>query len=160
MGQIRHGSATTTAATRLAIPYSQESLRMLAKRHGINPKTVAKWKTRTSTADRRTGPSDPHSTVLSVEDEAVIVAFLPHNLLPLDDGLYALQPTIARLTRILAAPLLSAPRHLASARCRGRHACLEVVQALPDFLTRRAMRSVAERGLLPRRYGRRTDGQG
>jgi hypothetical protein len=38
-------------------------------------------------------------TVLSVEDEAIIVAFRRHGLLPLDDCLYALQPTIPHLTR-------------------------------------------------------------
>lgn len=74
MGQVHHASATTTAAVRRAIQHSQESLRALAKRYGINPKTVAKWKKRTSTADRKTGPTEPKSTVLSVEDEAVIVA--------------------------------------------------------------------------------------
>src|ERR687894_2063719 len=99
MGQVHHGSATTTAAIRRAIQHSQESLRQLAKRYGINPKTVAKWKKRPSTADRKTGPSDPKSTVLSIEDEAVIVAFRRHTLLPLDDCLYALQATIPHLTR-------------------------------------------------------------
>ena len=44
MGQVLHGSATTTAAVRRAIQHSQESLRTLAKRHGINQKTVAKVK--------------------------------------------------------------------------------------------------------------------
>jgi len=99
MGQVHHGSATTTAAIRRAIQHSQASLRQLAKRYGINPKTVAKWKKRHSTADRKTGPSEPKSTVLSLEDEAVIVAFRRHTLLPLDDCLYALQPTIPHLTR-------------------------------------------------------------
>ena len=99
MGQVHHGSATTTAAIRRAIQHSQASLRQLAKRCGINPKTVAKWKKRHSTADRKTGPSEPKSTVLSIEDEAVIVAFRRHTLLPLDDCLYALQPTIPHLTR-------------------------------------------------------------
>lgn len=37
--------------------------------------------------------------MLSIEDEAVIVAFRRHTLLPLDDCLYALQATIPRLTR-------------------------------------------------------------
>jgi hypothetical protein len=37
--------------------------------------------------------------VLSIEDEAVIVAFRRHTLLPLDDCLYALQATIPHLTR-------------------------------------------------------------
>src|ERR1700729_4309930 len=99
MGQVLHGSATTTAAVRRAIQHSQESLRVLAKRYGINPKTVAKWKQRGSVTDRPTGPREPRSTVLSMEDEAIIVAFRQHTLLPLDDCLYALQATIPRLTR-------------------------------------------------------------
>jgi len=99
MGQVLHGSARTTAAVRRAIQHSQESLRALARRHGINPKTVAKWRARASVADQRTGPKDPRSTVLSPEDEAIIVAFRRHTLLPLDDCLYALQATIPRLTR-------------------------------------------------------------
>ena len=99
MGQVLHGSARTTAAVRRAIQNSQESLRVLARRHGINPKTVAKWKKRTSAADRPTGPKAPRSTVLTLEEEAVIVAFRRHTLLPLDDCLYALQPTIPHLTR-------------------------------------------------------------
>ena len=81
------------------IQHRQESLRVLARRHGINPKTVAKWKKRTSAADRPTGPKAPRSTVLSSEEEAVIVAFRRHTLLPLDDCLYALQPPIPHLTR-------------------------------------------------------------
>jgi RNA-directed DNA polymerase len=44
MGQVLHGSATTTEATRRAIQNRQESLRTLSKRYGINQKTVAKWK--------------------------------------------------------------------------------------------------------------------
>jgi hypothetical protein len=56
MGQVLHGSARTTAAVRRAIQHRQESLRVLAQRHGINPKTVAKWKKRPSVQDERTGP--------------------------------------------------------------------------------------------------------
>ena len=99
MGKVLHGSATTTEAVRRAIQHSQESLRALSKRYGINQKTVAKWKKRSSTADLKTGPKEPRSTILSVEDEAVIVAFRRHTLLPLDDCLYALQRTIPHLTR-------------------------------------------------------------
>jgi transposase InsO family protein len=99
MGQILHGSATTTEAVRRAIQHSQESLRVLARRYGINQKTVSKWKRRTSVADIPTGPRDARSTVLSIEEEAVVVAFRRHTLLPLDDCLYALQPTIPHLTR-------------------------------------------------------------
>ena len=45
------------------------------------------------------GPKQPRSTVLSPEDEAVVVAFRRHTLLPMDDCLYALQPTVPHLTR-------------------------------------------------------------
>ena len=99
MGQILHGCATTTEAVRRAIQNSQESLRALATRYGINQKTAAKWKKRASVADLPTGPKEPKSSVLSIEDEAIIVAFRKHTLLPLDDCLYALQATIPHLTR-------------------------------------------------------------
>ena len=99
LGQILHGSARTTEAVRRAIQRSQESLRALAKRYGINQKTVAKWRRRTAVQDLPTGPKDAHSTVLSIEEEAVIVALHRHTLLPLDDRLYALQATIPHLTR-------------------------------------------------------------
>jgi transposase InsO family protein len=99
MGQVLHGSARTTEAIRRAIQNSQASLRSLSRRYGINQKTVAKWKKRTSVADLPTGPKQPKSTVLSDEQEAIIVAFRRYTLLPLDDCLYALQPTIPHLTR-------------------------------------------------------------
>ena len=93
MGQVLHGSARTTEAVRRAIQHSQASLRALARRHGVNPKTIAKWKNRSSVTDR-----PPKSTVLSAEQEAVVIAFRRHTLLPLDDCLYALQATIPQLT--------------------------------------------------------------
>ena len=99
MVQVLHGRATTTAAIRRTIQHSQESLRVLAARYGINQKTVAKWKKRTAVDDLPTGPKDAKSTVLSAEEEAIIVAFRRHTLLPLDDCLYTLQATIPHLTR-------------------------------------------------------------
>jgi transposase InsO family protein len=117
MGQVLHGSARTTAAVRRAIQDSQESLRSLARRYGVNPKTVAKWKKRASVRDLPTGPKAPRSTVLSVEEEALIVAFRRHTLLPLDDCLYALQATIPHLTR--------SSLH----RCLSRHG----ISRLPDM---------------------------
>jgi hypothetical protein len=118
MGQVLHGSATTTEAVRRAIQHSQESLRALAKRYGVNPKTIAKWKGRTSVADLPTGPKEPRSTVLTVEEEAVVVAFRRHTLLPLDDCLYALQPTIPHLTR--SSLHRSLPRDSRGVRPHGR----------------------------------------
>ncbi len=99
MGQVRHGCATTTYAVRAAIQRSQASIAELSRELGINQKTVAKWRKRQTVEDRKTGPREPRSTVLSEEEEAIIVAFRRHTLLPLDDCLYALQPTIPHLTR-------------------------------------------------------------
>lgn len=99
MGPILHGSAKTTAAVRRAIQHNQESLMVLAERHGINPKTVAKWRKRDFVHDVTMGPKKPSSTVLTAEEEAAVVAFRRYTLLPLDDCLYALQSSIPHLTR-------------------------------------------------------------
>jgi transposase len=99
MGQVLHGCARTTEAVRRAIQLQQESVRTLARRYGVSPATVQKWRKRTTTSDAAMGPKDPRSTVLTPEQEAIIVAFRRHTLLPLDDCLYALQPTIPHLTR-------------------------------------------------------------
>jgi hypothetical protein len=74
-------------------------VRALARQHGVNPKTVQKWRRRATTADAPMGPKHPRSTALTPAEEAVVVAFRRHTLLPLDDCLYALQPTIPHLTR-------------------------------------------------------------
>ena len=99
MGQILHGSATTTHAIRAAIQRSKATAKELAERYGLNPKTVAKWRKRAFVHDAPMGPKAPRSTVLTVEEEAIAVAFRKHTLLPLDDCLYALQATIPHLTR-------------------------------------------------------------
>jgi hypothetical protein len=117
MGQVLHGSARTTAAVRRAIQHSQESLTKLAAQYGLNPKTIAKWKKRAYVHDAPMGPKQPHSTVLTKEEEALIVTFRRHTLLPLDDCLYALQATIPHLTRS------------ALHRCLQRHG----ISRLPDI---------------------------
>ena len=99
MGQVRHGCATTTHAIRASIQRPQTSLSTLSRELGINPKTVAKWRKRATVGDLKTGPKTPHSTTLSEAEEAIVVAFRRHTLLPLDDCLYALQPLIPHLTR-------------------------------------------------------------
>jgi hypothetical protein len=71
----------------------------MASRYDLNAKTVAKWRKRTTVEDARMGPHQPHSTVLTTEQEAMIVAFRKQTLLPLDDCLYALQASIPNLTR-------------------------------------------------------------
>ncbi len=92
MGQVLHGSATTTHAIRALIQRSQASNAALSRELGINVKTVVKWRKREQVEDAAMGPKEAHSTVLSIEEEAVIVAFRRPTLLPLDDCLYALQP--------------------------------------------------------------------
>ena len=143
-----HRRRPGTEAIRRAIQHRQESLRALAKRHGseegqktiqwivfpATQKTVAKWKKRTSVTDVPTGPTVAKSTVLSVEDEAVIVAFRGHTLLALDDCLYALQPTIPHLTRSSLHRWRHAPRHQSPARGRRRQPRQEEVQDLPARL--------------------------
>ena len=99
MGQVLHGWATTTHAIRATIQRSQATTAALSRELGINVKTVAKWRKRETLEDRKTSPTEPSSTVLSSSEEAMIVAFRRHTLLPLDDCLYALQPSIPHLTR-------------------------------------------------------------
>ena len=59
MGQVRHGCATTTHISRAAIQRSKASTATLSRELGINPKTVAKWRTRTTVEDLKTGPKEP-----------------------------------------------------------------------------------------------------
>jgi len=75
MGQVRHGSATTTHPVRAAIQRSQASLSTLSRELGINPKTVAKWRKRATVENLKTGPKAPHSTTLTEAEEAAVVAF-------------------------------------------------------------------------------------
>src|SRR5688500_13758739 len=117
MGQVLHGSVRTTEAVRRAMQLRQESVRAAAKRYGISPTSVQKWRRRQITSDARMGPKEVRSTVLTPEEEAIIVAFRRHTLLPLGDCLYGLQPTILHLTR--------SSLH----RCLGRHG----ISRLPEL---------------------------
>jgi transposase len=80
----------TISLLRSSIQDSEASLRTLAKRYGVNQKTVIKWcrkqrpyggNQRASVEDIPTGPKDAKSTVLSIEQEAIIVIFRLHTLL-------------------------------------------------------------------------------
>src|SRR4051812_32231902 len=92
--QRPHDAACSSQAPRVARGH-----RALAARYGLNPKTVAKWRERTTTADAPMGPSDPRSTVLTPVEEAMVVEFRRRTLLPLDDVLGCLRDTIPKLTR-------------------------------------------------------------
>ena len=144
MGQVRHGSATTTHAVRAAIQRSQASLSTLSRELGINPKTVAKWRKRATVEDLKTGPKSPHSTTLTEAEEAAVIAFRRHTLLPLDDCLSALQPSIPHLTRTALHRCLQRCSGAAYPVCRtfrgqgsperSRRAKATALQALPDRL--------------------------
>lgn len=99
MGQILHGRATTTHAIRAFIQRSTSSDAALARELNLNVKTVAKWRKRDHVEDAPMGPKERSSSVLTREEEAIIVAFRRHRLLPLDECLYAIQPSIPSLTR-------------------------------------------------------------
>jgi len=85
---------------RAQIQASDESVRALAQRLGVNPKSVQRWRQRGSTMAQTPGRRPATgSSVLSPEDEAAIVAFRQTTRLALDDCLYALQPTLPHLRR-------------------------------------------------------------
>ena len=55
MGGVLQGCARTTPRIRAELQASQASTRALARRYGLNPKTVAKWRQRTTTDDAPMG---------------------------------------------------------------------------------------------------------
>ena len=79
MGQIRHGCATTTHAVRAAIQRSQATNAALSRQLGINVKTVAKWRKWVILEDRKTGPSEPRSTVLTTDTRLQIAVRCLHS---------------------------------------------------------------------------------
>lgn len=91
MGQVLHGSAKTTHAVRALIQRSKASNAALSRELDVNVKTVAEWRKRDDVQDAAMGPKEAHSTVLGIEEEAVVAAFRRHTPLPPDDCLYALQ---------------------------------------------------------------------
>ena len=76
---------------------------------GIKPRTVLKGRKPATVEDRETGPTVPCSTVLSNDEEAIIVILRRHTLMSLDDRFSALQSTIPHLSRSLLHRCL--PRH-------------------------------------------------
>jgi hypothetical protein len=111
MVQVLHGCARTTEAVRpdrarsVPLQRREQSMTTLVLRHGVNRKTIAKWKKRSFVHVAAMGPKQPHSTSLTTEEEATVVAFREHTLLPLGDCLgpvpvqHALQASIPHLTR-------------------------------------------------------------
>ncbi|MFC4928971.1 hypothetical protein [Delftia deserti] len=79
-----HGSARTTPRIRAEFQLATGSHRSLAQLYGINPKTVAKWRARTSVLDEPMGPRDRASQHLSQEQEHLAIALRKQGHLSLD----------------------------------------------------------------------------
>ena len=99
MGEIFDASVTASAADRVA-QHNRENIGASAVRYHIRPKTVARWKGRQSVIGLPCCSKRLRASVLSAEEEAIIVAFRRHSLLPIDDCLCALLPIIPHLTRL------------------------------------------------------------
>jgi hypothetical protein len=122
-------SATTTHAIRATI--QKAPLKNLVARYGLNQKTITKSRKRAFVNDAPMGPTVPRSTVLSSEEEDIIVTFRPHTLLPLDDCLYALQATfLTLLGRLCIVP--QTPRHQSADGDRWREGRKETLQTVSN----------------------------
>ena len=99
MGRIQHANAKTTPRIRKEIQESNETIAVLAKRLSLNPKTVIKWKNAPSVEDKKSGPTQPKSTVLTEQEEKVICEFRRVSRFSLDDVFIALTDNIPAMTR-------------------------------------------------------------
>ena len=101
MGQVLHGNATTTHATRKAIQEAPKEVsnNSLANRYGIHFETVRKWRERDTVEDRPSGLENPGPKTLTKVEEAVCVLFRKTTKLSLNDCLYSLQDEIPQLKR-------------------------------------------------------------
>ena len=99
MGQILHGSATTTQRTRKKIQDSDKTLKSLAETLELNIKTVAKWKNRDFVEDLKCGKKKGQGSVLEGVSEEIIKEVRVKTMLPLDDLFVLLKPIIPELSR-------------------------------------------------------------
>ena len=134
MGQVLHGSATTTHAVRAAIQRSKAPIKELRPALWAQPedgREMAQAGLRQRCADgaegapfldaavaRRRRSSSPSAGTPCCRSTT---ASTPSGDHPAPDPLFP-------------APLLPAPRHQPAARSRGRQACNEALQGLPDRL--------------------------
>ena len=74
MGQLLHAWACTTEKVRRDIQNSEERLSKLSKRYGINPKTVAKWRSRKGegVADRKMGSKSARWVLSAADTKAIL----------------------------------------------------------------------------------------
>jgi hypothetical protein len=100
MGQVHHGKTATTTAAHPSSDYndSQESLKSSGQALRDQPEDRGEVE-ETNFGDRSAAVRRSRGRRCFRLKKAVIVAFRRYTLLPLDDCLYALQPTIPHLTR-------------------------------------------------------------
>jgi len=106
MGNIYHANAKTRVRIRKEIQDSKETISQLALRFSLNPKTVMYWKNAGRVTDKKSGPSHPHSTSLSLEEEQVICEFRRLTRFSLDDIYLSLRDKIPSLSRSNLYPCL------------------------------------------------------
>jgi hypothetical protein len=84
---------------RWLIRVSEESNVALARRYGLNPKTIAKWKKRTWVHDLKRGPRRGAMSSLAAADEYLACSLRAYARLPLSCCLSILQRAFPNLTR-------------------------------------------------------------
>ena len=94
-----HPSARTTRLQRRRIQASQDTDKACAHKMGLNAKTVAKWRRRTSVEDAPRGPKTRPRRALTDEDEVLAVALRQLTWAPLDVLLARLRPILPDLSR-------------------------------------------------------------
>ena len=99
MANMLHGSARTTPRIRAELQLATGSHRSLTKLYGINLKTAAKWRARTSVLDEPMAPRDKASQHLSQEQEHLEIALRKQGHLSLDDLMGQLLETAPKLSR-------------------------------------------------------------
>lgn len=99
MGQVLHGTASTTHRIRKEIQASNSSLKSLSHLYNINLKTVKKWRGRTFVEDLKCGKKKGQGSVLEGVSEQIIIETRLKTLLPLDDLFIVLKPLISELSR-------------------------------------------------------------
>src|SRR5271166_477961 len=93
------GAGSGTPSVREAIQASEEKNTVLAKRYGVDRKTIAKWKARKFSSDVRMRPKNPRSKFLTLDDEVIILAYRWRTRLSLDDSLVRLRRLMPQLSR-------------------------------------------------------------
>ena len=99
MASLHHANAKTTARIRKEIQDSKETITALAERYHVNFNTILRWKNADSIEDGKSGPKEPHSTVVTEAEEQVICEFRKITRFFLDDVYLSLRDNIHTLTR-------------------------------------------------------------